>query len=87
MEIYCPGSDDYLLDFVDLITINECPCGRVNSEDNWRGISNYSSLAAQISLTATSKRSGNLGTYTYFGEDNALVRGEGGGRGQALHQG
>jgi type I restriction enzyme R subunit len=59
---------EYPKDFFDLIIVDECHRGGANDEGNWRGILEYFDAAAQLGLTATPKRAGNVDTYKYFGD-------------------
>ena len=63
-----PYFGEYPPDFFDFIIIDECHRGGANDEGNWRGILEYFSPAAQLGLTATPRRQGNVDTYEYFGE-------------------
>ena len=63
-----PCFGEYPTDYFDLIIIDECHRGGANNEGNWRGILEYFSLAVQIGLTATPRRTDNVDTYNYFGK-------------------
>ena len=63
-----PNFGDYPPDFFDFIIIDECHRGGANDESNWRGILDYFEPAVQLGLTATPKRTGNVDTYSYFGD-------------------
>ncbi|MCU8083829.1 EcoAI/FtnUII family type I restriction enzme subunit R [Shewanella sp. SM23] len=58
----------YPADFFDLVIIDECHRGGANDESSWRDILKHFSLAVQLGLTATPKRTDNTNTYTYFGD-------------------
>jgi type I restriction enzyme, R subunit len=63
-----PYFGDYPPNFFDCIIIDECHRGGAQDESEWRAILDYFAPAAQIGLTATPKRKGNVDTYAYFGE-------------------
>ncbi len=63
-----PSFGEYPSDFFDFIIIDECHRGGANDESSWREILDYFSPAVHLGLTATPKRTGNVDTYSYFGE-------------------
>ena len=63
-----PYFGDYPRDFFDCIVIDECHRGGAKDESEWRAILEYFAPAVQIGLTATPKRTNNVDTYRYFGD-------------------
>ncbi|MEY4934874.1 MAG: hypothetical protein RIS64_1233 [Bacteroidota bacterium] len=68
-----PSFGSYPPDYFDFIIIDECHRGGAKDDGNWRAILEYFSSAVQLGLTATPKRTDNVDTYKYFGDEPIYI--------------